>query len=335
MENNQNTKQKIRQLEEMAQIISKKTNDYQKALELSDYYTKMKKYEKAYADLSKKAKIHEDLKEYIPVIENVGKVINLYEQNKIFSTINYYQNFYYYFENYEYSTFVINYYVTSNNTDILEIYESLGINESIFNMCLTVVKELNPTLYEKYEEKQKKNITVKYEKVKKQITYLYEQIKSAKEKGAKYSKIDFLINMPFAKKEKSRHSFFELQTINSKINTIPNTIYGKILLFAESEMPEMVPTLKEYMMENKLYRIPEFTKKELRKTYHLDSYTIKDEIGNEVILTQEKIDAIINYMEKNNYPFIIEIFVELQKKYVENTLKLENTSKKLVKTLIP
>ena len=144
-----------------------------------------------------------------------------------------------------------------------------------------------------------------------------------------------LFRSPFAKKEKSRHSFFELQKINSKIKTIPNTIYGKIIAFTEAEMPEMTQTLKDYMVSNGLYRIPEFTKKELKKTYQLNSYTIRDKNGNQLILTQEKIDAIINYMEANNYPFIIEIFVELQKKYVDNVLMLENNNQKLVKTLIP
>lgn len=336
MENNQLLKQKLKKIKEMVTIITTNTNEFKTALLLSEYYTSSKKFETAYASVIRKAKINEEYQEYVPLITRVGKIISKYEENKIFASINYYLNFRYYFENYDYSKFVIKYFLASSKIDLLDICEEIGINETIFNTCLAVVKELDPNLYQEYENKVYQNKIKRYEITKRKIENLYKSINESKENNTEFSKFDFLINMPFAKKEKSRQSFFELRQVNPNIKTIPLTIYGKILEFAQAEMPEMVSTLKEYMMENGLYRIPEFTKKELKKTYFLDSYTIINEQGENVTLTKEKINAIIDYMEEMNYPFITEIFIELQKRYVDNSLTIENnSSKKLVKTLIP
>ena len=230
------------------------------------------------ADIVKKAEI---------INESIG--ISEYEEKKTFASVNYYLNFRYYFENYDYSKFVVKYFLASSKIDLLDICEEIGINETIFNICLTVVKELDPCLYQEYENKVYQNKLKRYEITKRKIEILYERINDAKENNTEFSKFEFLINMPFAKKEKSRQSFFELKQVNPNIKTIPLTIYGKILEFAQAEMPEMVSTLKEYMMENGLYRIPEFTKKELKKTYFLDSYTIINEQGENVTLIKENI----------------------------------------------
>ncbi len=336
MENNQILRQKLEKLKEMVTIITTNENEYKTALLLSEYYTSSKKFEKAYASIIKKAKTNEEYQEYIPLITRVGKIISEYEEKKTFASVNYYLNFRYYFENYDYSKFVVEYFLASSKIDLLDICEEIGINETIFNICLTVVKELDPCLYQEYENKVYQNKLKRYEITKRKIEILYKRINDAKENNTEFSKFEFLINMPFAKKEKSRQAFFELKQVNPNIKTIPLTIYGKILEFAQAEMPEMVSTLKEYMMENGLYRIPEFTKKELKKTYFLDSYTIINEQGENVTLIKENIDAIIDYMEEMNYPFIIEIFIELQKRYLDKKLAIEtNNSKKLVKTLIP
>lgn len=336
MENDQILRQKLEKLKEMVTIITTNENEYKTALLLSEYYTSSKKFEKAYASIIKKAKTNEEYQEYIPIITRVGKIISEYEEKKTFASVNYYLNFRYYFENYDYSKFVVEYFLASSKIDLLDICEEIGINETIFNICLIVIKELDPCLYQEYEKKVYQNKLKRYEITKRKIEILYKRIKDAKENNTEFSKFEFLINMPFAKKEKSRQSFFELKQVNPNIKTIPLTIYGKILEFAQAEMPEMVSTLKEYMMENGLYRIPEFTKKELKKTYFLDSYTIINEQGENVRLIKENINAIIDYMEEMNYPFIIEIFIELQKRYVDKKLAIEtNNSKKLVKTLIP
>lgn len=332
--------------------VNEKSNTYAKMAYLIKFFRENKNDEERYFKVSSLYKTPEKLwnayhKFVIPLINDkkIIEIHNIYkfykniedkkeiltERDKNQELIKYFEEVKEYIKYYDYAKFIINKYIEDESNYMFDNFlESVGINRTIFNYCTKVVEELDVDLYKKYEIVHKENIIRKYIEYKENLENIIIGIKTGKLiDGKNFDLVSFWKNIPFTDSKVAVEEFKDFKTIEEDLELRAPGYLQKIRNFVKITIPAGLPTLNQFIFENKIS--VNIRKVDLEK---LNSYR---SIVNGKEITKDDNNKIINYMINNNIPLIESAYVAVRNKYLNNELNLEEKTIKRImkKTLIP
>lgn len=223
-----------------------------------------------------------------------------------------YANEYDYIEIYDYAKFVIEKFVSSEESFLeSDFFDSLGIDKKIFKMCVNTIKQLNGSLYKLYLAKTRVNGLKLKMYYKSTIEDLVQGMESGVlNDGTEFNVIEFVRRVPF----RGEKSFIR-----------------KLSEFMLENNPIEYKAIMNYIHTFKFDKTNGFSPIDL-----VDLFNTKTQIGDKV-LTAKDYRIIVDYLNALRVPVISKTYLEARKRYLNEDYNAD-TVKELNKnrvTLIP
>ena len=294
--------EKLNKLQELIDILDSDLKDYEKVLEMCRIYNSSEKFRSSYQLIYNFGKEDPMFKEYIERFNDIYSFYKRNEENKVLENINYILSIEKYISSYLEAEQVIKLYISdSDSYKLHDFLFSLHITDKDFNLFTEVIKELNPSLYKKYEEKKELNKKVRFIANKRAIENLSTGIKNGfLEDGSVFNLLEFIKRIPFKENKNFVSVLFE---------------------FMMAHTPNDLKTIMEYIYANKL------NNKTFNKPLDIDYLYSSKTIYKGKLLTKEDIDAILNYMTINKISFITKAYVLVREEYIDGLLNVNEPNK--------
>lgn len=216
-------------------------------------------------------------------------------------------------DDYKYAYGFIMLYINYQDSPYLQDYlNSVGLSENDFNRFVNIIYELNDDLYEKYLEKSKENKKSRICEVISKMDNIHTVLMN---KDGETDRIEFYRNLPFVDMNSSNEIINDLKL--KKMPTFDQRFKSLLELFYPEDYREMTKKLYDEQLISKDFK--KISESEIENTNY---------IVNDVVVTKEMKDEIVNYMKKENLPFFVLVFNSVRDKYLKEGL---NEGKKLVK----
>ena len=215
-------------------------------------------------------------------------------------------------DDYRYAYHFVNLYNEYEESPYLvDFLNSVGINENDFSRFVGIIYELDDNMYEKYTEKFNLNRSIRVGEVSSKISNIHDMILN----NENFDNVEFYRNLPFYDTETSNEIIddFEIKKLSG--------FDQRLRLLLEKFYPEDSWYVTKFMYEKGLIS------RELKKISEEEIEKINF-IVNDTVLTPDMKKDIVDYMKKENIPFVMLAFVAVRDKYLTNGLDDE---KKLVK----
>ena len=299
---------KLLQLVEVFESFKSNEIEYIKVKKMLSICNTSKELENIYSLFLKYGKDDTRLifaKEALDNFDFILKEYRRYENGEIYDKINYVSQNIDYFEGYKYSKFVIESFIdfdAQNNS--ISFLESLGIDDKIFEFCISCVEELDVDLYNKYILKKANN---SFLEIKNKIRIMNDIAYGIKNgvlpNGKLFDLIEFIKMVPF----KYNKDFTE-----SIKNFIINNNYENYYI------------IMKYIYNNKVDEV-------LTKRVNI-SNTCKS--TKHLQIDSADLDAIINYLNYYNIPINKKTISVARSRYLKGELTIEESSEKVQKQMI-
>ena len=199
-----------------------------------------------------------------------------------------------YNQNYQYAEFVITSYIESDKYKKDEILSSLGIDENIFDFCVSTIEETDVDLYRKFLDKKELNNKIRFIKNKVQLSSLINDMKLVED--GKYDVVQFLTRVPFKDSKNFISTLFD---------------------FVSRVFPEDFSMIKNYIYDNRLHASANFKPVDV-----MDVYNTKTTVNGVEVSDFDKAN-IFNYIKVNNIPLIIKTYSIILFRYMSGEITPE------------
>ena len=263
-------------------------------------------------------------------IDDLVKIEEFYikaEENDAFETIKYIKNKRKYFECYKYASFLISSYIENSKSYNTKIFlDTYGIDSEIFNYCIKVIEELDVDLFNRYKEKYKANMQVRYNIKIQKFEEISLGIKTGKlSTGKEFDILDFYKLVPFKSNAVAKEDFHEMIKINPKLK-YHSSFIQRISSYLRETLPEEYYTIMNYIQSNKVVDgVNDFVSPEVLKEWTT--------IINNRRITNEENELIFKYIEQNNLPKIHGVYREIRNRYLNGDITDEDIIQKEVKII--
>lgn len=291
-------------LEDMISIVDSKDNDYLKAEKLYYLFPTVESLQKAYPSFVRFLPFYEGEEKAKIYIDQYAKVKSIYLdyiERGIFQKISEIVDNDSYYQTYKYSKFIVQSFIRWNDS-FDAFYKYFGINEEIFEFCLSVVDELDVDLYKYYHykiNKDKKDVKENYKEIIKDLAFGINN--GTLKDGTKFDFLEFLKRVPF---------------ILDKEDFIHN-----LTVFMKKNNKDEMSIILKYIKENNMYNPRFFYDISVPAIYQTKI------IINGRELTDADKDFIVNYIKDNNMPFITKTYMLVREKYLNGELKNNKVKK--------
>lgn len=212
-------------------------------------------------------------------------------------------------DDYKYAyNFVKSYIEYQESPYIVDFLKSVGLNENDFKRFVSIIYELDEKLYEKYLEKYTEN-----KKIRKAETLIkVDNIHNLLMNEEIFDAVEFYKNLPFSDFETANEviedfGLKKLSSIDQKLKTILGNFYP-------DDLKVMCKSIYDKgLITRDLNRISEH---EIRNMNYMK---------NDVVLTSQMKEDIVNYMKKENLPFLVVVYNAVRNKCLENGLDNDKT----------
>ena len=300
-------------LDKMIAVYYSKLNDLEKYLVFKELFNSRDSFLNDYRILKgDQTSIVEYFNNYVKVIsEFVKNMENNLSSEKEKEYKRYKENGY--IDDYNYASGYVNLYINYKESPYLyKFLKTVGLLESDFKRFVNIVYELDEDLYKKYTEKEINNKNSRLCDVITKMDNFYGMYMN---KDEEFNRVEFYRNLPFIDMESSNEivSDFKLKKLSN--------VDQRLKALIEHFYPEEVRNMTKFIYDNNLItkEFKKITEKEIENTNY---------IINDVVLTKDMKDEIIDYMKENDIPFLVVAFNAVRDKYLNEGL---NKGKKLIK----
>lgn len=333
-----NLKTTINKIIEVVRIFRSNKTEEEKIQEIKQIYINSTELLNTYIEfiipLANNSIINELHQIYMAMKKYDNNIIKSKEIEKSQNLIEYFNNRRMFFENYNYSRYIVTEYINDDSAYMIdEFLDRYGINRKIFDKCVRVLEELDVDLYNRYIFKEKDNITRKYMEYREIFEDIIHGIKTNKlNDGTDFDIIEFWKRVPFINSKIATYEFADFKKIDSNLDSKSQGFKHKVKSFVEITQPKETELIKEFLIKHKIGT--GIIKLDLINL-NSNPYKIAD-----ISLTVNEINKIVNYMISNDIPLIRNAYIAVVEKYLNNGINIEDIknaekTKMLKKTLIP
>ncbi|MFI3307401.1 MAG: hypothetical protein R3Y21_02420 [Mycoplasmatota bacterium] len=341
---------KINILSEIIEKMNSDCNEHEKAYQVFKTYPTPDKFRSAHSLIVKFGKDDPKVNKYIDQITEIYKTLLDYEQRGILADISYAIKFDNYLNNYKFAKFIITTYINSGfSYSKRRFFDEMGIDENIFEYCLKTLEELDLNLLEQYKEKKEKDKKQRYSA----NIYTFKNIAHGIKtgylfSGKKFDLLEFWRLVPFKYSQGIKKEFDEYKIKNPAIYSSDN-FYTRIKSFTEATIPNESEIILSYMEKHKIYNYKYISEEEFIRLYLGQTLVTNTKQGpssntnDNSPIEGKKFDlqdarAVINYINENRLPQLIEVYAIVQKRYIYGeltTTQESNKQQEKKKVLIP
>jgi len=215
-------------------------------------------------------------------------------------------------DDYKYASLFITLFINYQDSPYLKDFlDNVGLHENDFNRFVDIIYELDEELFDKYLEKCEESKKIRQIETLEKLDNIHNILLNENE----FDQVEFYKNLPFVDLRSANEIALDFDMkkkpdINQSFRELLNKVY-------KEESQSMITFINK---NNLLPRIPiKISEDEIMKTNY---------IINDIQLTNEDKEEIINYMKNENIPFITGAFKAVRDKYLKEVL---NKEKKLIK----
>lgn len=292
-------KEKQSNLNLLIKILDSNLKQYEKIIEMARIYSTPEKFRRSY-------QLIYNYGQNDPLFKgSINRFINIYnfylacEENGLLANARYILSIEGYIEEYEMAEKVINEYINSDKSyKVYNFFMNMGINIDQFKRYVKTIENINPILFQectkKFEENKKIRFYTNYQTVKDIARAIDTGVFND---GNQLTVLEFLRRIPF---------------INN------SDFSNKLIEFIKRNCSkEEFNIIIKYMNDNKLFD------KNLSKMLNIKRLYEEKTIVNGYEITKEDNDKILEYMRKNDYPFIRKVYILIRREYLNGNINLE------------
>lgn len=322
-------------LKKCIEIVESNDSDYEKAYQISLIYSNPGKLDSTTRELEK-YKDDEYLGSFVEKIEKLNSFYaDIYNSGKV-NDIRYLMAIKDYLLSYKYSEFLISSYIESDNSYFISKFlNRYGIDKDTFEFCLDAVREVDPILYKKYEEKAIENKEIRTACVKDSLDNIIEGIKTGYLKdGSKFDLSEFFRLFPF----RDNASVSELTSDIGLVNKL--ILFPSARRYLENTYPEYVAPIFKYISANRLNITRDLNTYDAYLPIRISEIYKTKHIVNGKEVTDSDKDNVLAYMMEKEMPMVSRAYSATLDKYLRGELTIDKEKQKTLsrsigQTLVP
>lgn len=322
-------KEKEENLKQIIEIFDSKLSDYEKLIQILKIYNTPKNFDSSYTYILKYGSDDTRFKGYLEKIREISKKLHEYENNGVYDNVKYILRMESYYIFYDYAKFIIEKYVNTESYITHKFLSSLGIDKSVLDYCLEIIKELNVDLYKEYLSKKEENKLKRYEA----NVYAFKNIANGIKTGYTFDKKEFDLFafwklVPFKYSEGLVHDFNDFIEINPNISFSPaKNFENRVKAFLKGAIPEITDVIIDYMRKNHISNYHYINETQLKQMYAGSKVIVN---GKEIDIKDE-LDVILKYSYINKIPLLAETMKLIQQMYRTGKISKEQVDEEYKK----